>query len=324
MKNQLVLIAKVFISATILIVVIRFFDIRILESLKQVKNYNYLLLSFFIPCFINPVISNNRWKLFLSVQGVRKSFMSLVKISFVSLFLGLLLPATSGSDAIRIYYIEKNNKVYRGAGSASVIMERLLGFILLTFLGSIGSIISIFFGVSYLLFLSIFAVHVFLLLIYITLKNQTLYKKFSSLKMGNKKAIRILQFIDDSYKALVQFKFDKIIFTSILLILLFQLSTIICASLIFKAFNINVSFYYHLALMPVIQVLSIIPISISGFGLREGGFVFFYGLIGVDGSISLLVSLLYYTILVLTPALIGMIFYITDNKYKIAREELPK
>ena len=107
----------------------------------------------------------------------------------------------------------------------------------------------------------------------------------------------------------------------VLLILLFQLSTIFCGYLIFRTFDVNLPFYFHLAFLPLIQIISIIPISISGFGLREGGFVYFYSLLGVDNGIAFTVSLLYYVILVITPAIVGMGLYIADeikgNRIKI-------
>jgi len=73
-------------------------------------------------------------------------------------------------------------------------------------------------------------------------------------------------------------------------------------------------FYNHLAILPLIQIISIIPVSISGFGIREGSFVYFYRILGVNENIAFFASLLYFSLLVLTPALIGMILYLVDKK----------
>lgn len=311
MKKKFVTIGvKVVVSIVILASIVHFFDIQIFKTINSVKSAEYLFFAAIIPLIVNPIISNNRWKLFLNIQGVNLGFFTLLRTSFIATFLGILFPSTSGSDAIRVILIEKMDRNYRGLGTTSVVMERLLGFMMLTLMGVIGAFICIFFGVSPFLLLLMLGIHLFLLALFFCLKNNRINRrilKFTD-KLGSNS--RLMRFFNDFYKAFLYFKLSKILVSSILLITLFQLSTILFASLIFRAFDVSLPFYFHLALMPVVQVMSILPFSISGFGIREGGFVFFYGLVGVDPAISLLVSILYYVILVLMPALVGMIFYL--------------
>jgi drug/metabolite transporter (DMT)-like permease len=75
----------------------------------------------------------------LKVQGVEEKTINLIKLSFVSLFMGLVLPATTGSDTLRIVFIERHHKSFKGKGVASVIIERLIGFFLLAIFGFTGS-----------------------------------------------------------------------------------------------------------------------------------------------------------------------------------------
>lgn len=327
MKKHLFLILKIVISLTIFSTVIYFFDIRIIDAITKIEKYYFIVLAMLIPVIVNPIISNNRWKLFLSVQGIKEKFFTLLKISYVSIFLGILLPATSGSDAIRIYYIEKRNKHISGAGTASVFMERLLGFIILTFLGLIGSFLStLFYGLDNYFFIVILILHLLLLLVYFISKNKKLYLIISSFFeiFNKKKSNKLIKFINSSYYDIINFKFNNTLAISVLLIMLLQLCSIVSVFLIFKSFNINIPFYYHLAFVPIIQIISIIPISISGFGLRESGFIYFYGLLGIDNGISLMVSLIYYAIFILVPAFIGMFIYITDTSYKKVKYEIQK
>ena len=110
------------------------------------------------------------------------------------------------------------------------------------------------------------------------------------------------------------FPIKKSLKYTIPLILAFQFSTIVCGYLVFLAFAVDLPFYNHLAILPLIQIISIIPVSISGFGIREGSFVYFYRILGVNENIAFFASLLYFSLLVLTPALIGMILYLVDKK----------
>jgi hypothetical protein len=266
-----------------------------------------------IPLFLIPTISINRWHVFLKVQGIIESAFVLLKINFTSIFLGLVLPSSTGYDAIRIYQIEMRNKQLKGKGGASVIMERLLGFLILSFLGLLGAVIAVFHNASILLVFFSGGITVILVILFLFLKSKKMFIVLSSFLGRIKRGKRIIGYVSAAYNATNIFPLKKVLMTSIPLIVGFQLSTVLCGWLVFKSFDIYIPFYYHLAFIPLIQIISILPVSISGFGIREGGFVYFYGLLGVDSNISFLVSLLYYAVLMLVPAFIGMIIYLIDG-----------
>jgi uncharacterized membrane protein YbhN (UPF0104 family) len=73
-------------------------------------------------------------------------------------------------------------------------------------------------------------------------------------------------------------------------------------------------FYFHFTILPIIWIVTIIPITLSGIGLREGAFVYFYGLLGVGSEKAMIASLLTFLLLIVTPALIGSLILIIDKK----------
>ncbi|MDD4747582.1 MAG: lysylphosphatidylglycerol synthase transmembrane domain-containing protein [Salinivirgaceae bacterium] len=304
---------KIGVALLVLFAIIRIFNVDFFDAVKSIEYPYFILLALIFPLIINPIISNNRWKIFLDIQGIHEKFFTLAKISFTSIFLGFLLPSSTGFDAIRIYQIEKRNKNKLGAGGASVIIERLIGFYLLSLLGIIGAWIAQLQGISISILYVTVVINVGLLLVFIALSSKKIHyfivTHISKIKRGKK----IADYFTSAYTSINNFPLKKVLIVSIVLILLFQLSTILCGYLIFRAFGVDLPFYYHLAFMPLIQIISIIPISISGFGLREGGFVYFYSLLGVGSGIAFTVSLLYYIILVITPAAVGMVLYLIDE-----------
>lgn len=316
------ILVKLLISLTILFFIIKTIDFKIFESFEKLSKPTYILITLIIPIFIIPLIVNNRWKIFLKALNINEHFLSLLKINFVSAFLGFLLPSSIGYDTIRIYYIEKRHKNRIGSGGASVLIERLFGFIILCFLGLFGSLYVLFKDHKINLLISIGLINVFLLLVLLIIQNNYLYAIFSTCLSKIRFGKKIVKYISSIYDAVNHFPFKKTFIPSAPLIVLFQLSTITCGCLVFNAFNISIPFYYHLAFLPLIQIMAILPVSISGFGIREGGFIYFYGMIGVDGSTALLASLLYYAILALVPVLIGLVLYITDSDYKKVKQEL--
>lgn len=307
MKNRLF---RLFISFIILFIIIKNTNINFSSIFTLIKKPLYLVYAIAIPLFITPSIGNNRWKIFLKVQGINERFFSLVKINFISVFLGILLPSVTGSDAVRIYMIEKRNKQKIGAGGASVVIERLMGFYLLSLLGVIGALVARNHDVSSNILYAALITNIFIIFLFLFMSNKYLYSKLTNYLLKIKRGKKIIGYITSTYSAINSFPLKKVILLTVPLILLFQLSNIFCGYLIFKAFAIDLSFFYHLAFFPLISIILIIPVSISGFGLREGGFVYFYGLLGVDSNISFFVSLLYYLILTIIPAFIGMLLYV--------------
>lgn len=47
-----------------------------------------------------------------------------------------------------------------------------------------------------------------------------------------------------------------------------------------------------LAVVPLVTLLTLLPVSLNGLGLREGGFVFFLGQLGIPQAQALALSLL--------------------------------
>jgi uncharacterized protein (TIRG00374 family) len=317
MNNRLVkkivsFLLKLLIGIAILVFVIYKVDFSLAQIISNVKSPIYLVFALLIPLIINPLISSNRWKVFLKVQGIEESSVTLMKYNFISIFLGLVLPSTSGSDALRILFIEKKHPAYRGKGGASVIFERLIGFIILSFLGFLGALLLFFNTGSSIEVLITFVIFVILLSILFMFKSKKLFSIIMRFFEKIKRWQKVTVYLKSLYLSINLFPINKVLLFSIPLILAFQLSTIVCGYLIFKSFDVNMPFYYHLAFLPLIQILTIIPITISGFGIREGGFVYFYSILGIDGGVSIAVSLLYYFIISFLPSVLGMILYFYD------------
>ncbi len=306
---------RVLVSLMIIAFLVFKLDLDLSELAGGIRAPLFLVLALLSPLIINPIISNNRWKAFLSAQGIQEGFFNLARIGFVSVFLGIFLPAQSGSDAIRMYMIEKRHKDKTGMGGAAVIIERLLGFYILSCVGIVGAILTLHKGLPSSILISVLAVNLVIAGFMLLLQN----KRLVDLLTGHINKIKFFKkavdYLLKLFNALHCFPLRKTIVTTVFLILLFQLSNILCAFLIFKAFGIDIPFYYHLLFMPLIQIISVLPISIAGFGLREGGFVYFYGLVGVNKSTSFSVSLTYYLVLMLVPAFVGMILYLLGRTH---------
>jgi uncharacterized membrane protein YbhN (UPF0104 family) len=74
-----------------------------------------------------------------------------------------------------------------------------------------------------------------------------------------------------------------------------SLFTIVATLLAARSIGVNIDAIYFFIFMPIIWIIITIPISLSGLGLREGAFVFFFSQVGVTPSDAVAISLLYYS-----------------------------
>jgi uncharacterized membrane protein YbhN (UPF0104 family) len=63
---------------------------------------------------------------------------------------------------------------------------------------------------------------------------------------------------------------------------------------------------YFFLYVPLITVLAMLPVSVAGLGVREGGVVFFFGKVGVDPATALGMSLIWFSLTVLVSAIGGL------------------
>ena len=286
------------------------FNIDLISTLRN-NNIWFILLACAIRIFISPLIYVNRWKLFLENIGVQENFWSLLKISMMSSFFGLVLPSSQGADAVRMYLIEQRHPEIREqkkAASSTILIERMIGFILLALLSLIFSLLLEYPNKKEVTTL-IFVINCSLWLIVFILTNKQCYTLFSRYAYKINKFHKVVFFIDKIYCSLTTFPYRKVLFSSIILIMLFQLCTVLIVYLVFLSFGVTLQMSQHLAFYPIISILSIIPITISGLGLRESFFVSFYSLLGVEPSIAVSVSLINYLIETIMFALFGGVVY---------------
>jgi uncharacterized membrane protein YbhN (UPF0104 family) len=99
----------------------------------------------------------------------------------------------------------------------------------------------------------------------------------------------------------------------------FSMLSIVCVGkgLGIVTYNGMVDYFLYL---PIINSVTAIPITISGFGVREGMYVKMFDEVGVASSTALALSLLGY-IAALFWSLVGAIFYLTHRREVAAAEK---
>ncbi len=298
-------IVQLIISVFLLIFIVYKYHISFFKRFSQIPDPNWLFISLIITLFFIPLLAAFRWKIMLYFSGIKETIFQILKINFISIFWGIMLPSSDGFAAIRLYLIEKRHPDIPGKAGSTVVVEKIFGFLLLCLIG-----IGFSFSLPHLEQLAIsriilFAVIIFISFLFILISHKKIYIKLSTRAQKPKHCKKLISFILSLHGAFTDLPFGKIIIRVIPIMIIFQIVTIINVSIVFRAYGAQIPFMTHLALVPIIQIISLIPVTISGFGVREGAFVYFYESVGVPPSIALSVSILNFLILTGIPALIG-------------------
>ena len=75
-----------------------------------------------------------------------------------------------------------------------------------------------------------------------------------------------------------------------------------------RALQIDIPFSYCLIIYPLVGVFSALPISLNGIGLREGGYLFMLGIIGITSEKGIAFGLLLFLIVAVDNLLGGIVF----------------
>ena len=86
-----------------------------------------------------------------------------------------------------------------------------------------------------------------------------------------------------------------------------------------RALGINVSFIYFLSIWPIIFLITLLPISIIGIGVRDVALIFFFSFFGIDKEHVVSLSVLEIILFLLFPVMIG--FWVTFKEYSSFKNE---
>lgn len=275
------------------------------EALKTANIWSLLLA--LLLAFSQVFMSAYRWRIILSPKDMRVPLSSLTSFYFSGTFFNKFLPTVFGGDIVRAYELARfSGKAVDSA--ATVLIERIVGFTALFVI----CWISLAFGFQRLegtsILLIVVAMSFAFLLSLAVLFNARLMDKTLSLTRFVKRW-NLEDTLKKAYNSLHSFTaFKGGLLSAFVVSLVAQLVGIASAFLVSQALGLNVPFVYFLVVVPIIWVITMVPISIGGLGIREGAFVFFFTQVGVSTENALLLSVLWWG-LTLIIAMVGGMTY---------------
>ncbi len=274
----------------------------------------------------------------LRLQGSRPSFPFLMKTYFVGYFFTVLLPSTVGGDVARSYYCGKEVGDHYTAAT-SIFFERFSGLLLLLFFAVVTPFLRWEILSSWRIIIPMLGAAALLAVLIAYSLSERLLRGTGSLLQGvarfslnhfEKNTILSRTGISGKMVSLGDIfsrKGGKFFHTvretagyfreqpaylawTVILTLLFYGITWFNVFVAFRTFRIEVGMFQIVALLPIIMLVSMLPISIGGIGLAEGAYVFYFSLVGVPVESAFVMSI-FLRFKLMVVACIGLLFYLT-------------
>jgi glycosyltransferase 2 family protein len=111
---------------------------QIAHALKQ-ADHSWLLFGW-LSYSIVELLATVRWQMLLRVQGITLGWLRAGGIVMVGLFFNMFLPGLIGGDVMRLYYVFKQTRGRKTQATLSVAMDRLFGLLSIVFLAALSLI----------------------------------------------------------------------------------------------------------------------------------------------------------------------------------------
>ena len=291
---------------------------EVVQTLADIQWGWYALA--FLLFQLNVVIRAYRWLVLLHALNDRPGLGYLIYLYYIGYFANNFIPSGFGGDLVKVVSLRQSH----GSGSealSSVLMERVTGLV-----GS--SLIAL---AALLWNLSAHALELDLpsvlwLLILLTAVGIPL--AFFVARWSD--PIRLIQRHYPGIRELPYYgKFENLVNTihryplralisSLLISLPFTLNLILVQMTVARAFDVELPFRIFALFVPVIALISLLPITFNGLGLREGIYTFLFVPVGVPAATAVSMSLAFY-FLRFSAGLLGGLMYALRSILSFAR-----
>lgn len=262
-----------------LILFFLFYKIGLGDIYSTLLKTNLLyVLVYLILLFLLFVIGTINIKILLRPFKTRIPFLRLLRYYMASWSAGLFIPGRIG-EFLLAYFLKKNDIEY-GKGVIIPLMDRVLAFIALAIFAIIGAFIFFTINDAIKIVITLVVLLIIFYFVFINSFGRRIIRKY----ILRKYASRFEGFYDNFKKYL---KNKRVISLAFLNTVIKQVLTAITIYSLFLAFNTHINPFYIIIMHSVIVILSFIPISINGLGVKEASAVVLYSLIGVKPEITL-------------------------------------
>lgn len=253
-----------------------------------------------------------KWWLLGRAQGLAVGYRALLGVYFIGMFFNVFLPSGFGGDVLRAYELAKLTPQGGGGSAASVVVDRFTSLYALCLVAAAALLAAPgeFRALRYVAIGAVVAggaLGAAVLFNAGRLKAATTWPAIAARR-------RLARFAAELADAIGALRGAQAAIAAALCIsIAFQALAVVLHYCLIRALGLDVSFAYTAFFFPVLSLAASLPLTINGLAIREGGFAFFLGRVGVPPAEAVAVGLLSLAMLLLS-GLWGAIVYASDRR----------
>jgi len=273
-----------FLGIIIFVVILWKIDLgELIRVLSQIKIFFFVCaLALVFPLLF---IKSLRWNFLLKKQGISYHLSGTYMVYMSSLYFGFITPGRLG-EFIKAFYVKQDKGVSVSRGMSSVLVDRMFDMYVLLLVGTFGLWK---FNVLGKLTLTYLIILILIVLLPLLLLNRRIMKKpvglLYRIALIKKHEDRIKNSFNDFYDGINELVNTGLIFTFLLTCLSYLLFFFQCY-LLLNSLDISIDFLNITLIMGVSNLISLIPLSISGLGTRDAVLIFFFSLLGFNPELA--------------------------------------
>lgn len=272
---------KAFLRIGISILLIGFFFYKtdtekLLVTIREITPWVWT--SAFSLLLLAQIISVFRWKILSRAIGFLGSMTQFIVFYFSGMFFNLFLPTSIGGDVLKVFFLSRG-EARKLPAAYSVLADRMFGLLTLVLIGAFTVLINPGLLPPFLRnFLWISGLGALGIILFPLKMHKILEKHFPKI------ASRVSMVI-------IYWKKPYVLTTAIFLSFLLQVLGIVALPVLAHSLQIDQPISLYFVIFPIVAIVTILPVSLGGLGVREGSFIYLLGLKGVPMEKALVLSL---------------------------------
>ncbi len=304
-------------AASFLLIAWLLYSIDFKEVWEPLSPHGWAYLGLlFVVINIDRMLMSYKWRILLRAKNITISFLDILRSYYVGTFWGIFLPSTVGGDVVRAYRVSKHTGSKKDIAS-SVVMERILGAVTGLMMSVVCLLVAVVFvGVFNWRLVAGVSLFLLLLVFLIFFSFQARIKEWLSKKsiLQREGFVGKLGRVYSSYQdygsqhgAILRFVAWSVVE---------QCVPIVGVYLTACALGKDVSFLHVAIFVPLVMTIAKVPMTLDGFGVREGMYVYLFSLVGIAKGDAFVIGLVSHVVanLALLPGFLYSSFSRSSSK----------
>lgn len=233
-------------------------------------------------------LTTRRWSTAVGVFASPPRHARMLRFQYMALFAQLFLPSSIGGAAVRAGMLVRTDYPV-GVAVNSVVLDRIIAFfglavLALWFMPVATVSLSVENGLAVLMVLAGIAI-AFGLAVFVALRVRKISEWMAVLK-----STPLRTFVEPLERAIPLMVRRRFLLPAFLYSLGGQLAAILAVFVLAHGLGMEVGLLDCILIMPPVMLISALPISVAGWGVREGAMVIAFGLLGFPHETSLILS----------------------------------